>query len=413
MFRSSRRPGPQPLTIALPIHPSHPVMRLLPAPRRSPLLLMLLAILAGTVICGAGALAQSAQQDVSMAQPAAAKPQQDAAPAPVGLVVATREAPPFAMRRADGTWEGITIDLLRQVGQALDLEFELVAMELDDMLAAVADGEADAAAAALTITAEREIGLDFSHPFYASGLGIAAPSRPEFSLFAALRRLVSPAFLQTAMALLAILALVGGAVWLVERGRNEQFPRAPVAGIGSGLWWSAVTMTTVGYGDKAPLTVPGRIIGLVWMFASIIIISGFTAAIATSLTVTRLEQSLNGIDDLRGRKVLTVPASTSASFLVDRLIPFQTVAGIDKALAGVAAGEADAVVYDMPILRYLVKTRYGESVRVLPNQFAHQEYGIALPEGSPLREPLNREILRVTQEPAWRRLLARYLGTEE
>ena len=40
----------------------------------------------------------------------------------------------------------------------------------------------------------------------------------------------------------------------------------------SAFWWAAVTMTTVGYGDKTPVTTGGRIVGLVWMFTSVIVI---------------------------------------------------------------------------------------------------------------------------------------------
>jgi ABC-type amino acid transport substrate-binding protein len=48
-------------------------------------------------------------------------------------------------------------------------------MGLEEMLEATASGEVDAAAAALTITTEREQMVDFSHPFFTSGLGIAVP----------------------------------------------------------------------------------------------------------------------------------------------------------------------------------------------------------------------------------------------
>jgi voltage-gated potassium channel Kch len=65
----------------------------------------------------------------------------------------------------------------------------------------------------------------------------------------------------------SLLTVTGALIWLAERRHNEeQFRRDPAAGIGNGIWWSAVTMTTVGYGDKAPVTLAGRVIALVWMF---------------------------------------------------------------------------------------------------------------------------------------------------
>lgn len=74
-------------------------------------------------------------------------------------------------------------------------------------------------------------------------------------------------------------------------------------------------MTTVGYGDKAPITAMGRGIALVCMFASVIIVSGFTAAIATALTVGELRRPVRGPNDLFGSRVIRVAGSTSAEFL--------------------------------------------------------------------------------------------------
>jgi polar amino acid transport system substrate-binding protein len=379
----------------------------------------LVLLLAGLVPFGIAA-AQSAQGVLTdVAAPVAADAPQ---PAPGGtaddpdrtLLIATREAPPFAYRADDGSgWTGITIELMQQVAEALGRELEFRELGLEEMLDATAAGEVSAAAAALTLTADREAVLDFTHPFFTSGIGIVVPRRAELSPLFLLERLVSPAFLGVTFSLLAMLALVGAAVWLAERQRNqEQFPRSPLSGIAAGLWWSAVTMTTVGYGDKAPVTLAGRLLGLIWMFASILIISGVTAAIATSLTVNSLSNRIESIDDLYGKRLLTVTGSTSERWLDERLIRYLGAASAEEALADLAAGAADAVVFDLPILRYLVHQQYDDTLRVLPPEFARQDYGIALPPGSLLREAMNREVLDVTQSSDWQRLLEGYLGVQ-
>jgi ABC-type amino acid transport substrate-binding protein len=336
----------------------------------------------------------------------------DTAPPAKPLLVATRLAPPFAFKTDNG-WEGITIELLRRIAEDGGFELRLREMGLEEMIQQTAEGRVDAAAAALTITAERERRLDFSHPFFTSGLGVALPQRTALTLFSAIKRIGSSAFLQSAGALLGVLTLVGVLVWLAERRRNTQFPDDPVKGVGSGIWWSAVTMTTVGYGDKAPATFAGRLLGLVWMFASIIIISGFTAAIATSLTVGQLEQTFSGIDDFHGKRVVTVKDSTSAAFLDEKLVRYSTVETVQEALERLAAGAADAVVYDLPILRYWVTERHAGTLRVLPNRFLRQDYGIALPPGSAMREQLNQAVLRIIQGADWSRMVEGYLGPAE
>jgi ABC-type amino acid transport substrate-binding protein len=223
-------------------------------------------------------------------------------------------------------------------------------------------------------------------------------------------RLVSSAFVQAAGGLLTLLLLVGWIVWLVERRHNPgQFAHG-WRGLGAGLWWSAVTMTTVGYGDKAPETLAGRTLAIIWMFASVALISGFTAAIASSLTIGELESRIQGPDDLTGKRVGTVAASTSDTWLADRQIAARHQPTIADAVRALARGELDAVVYDAPILMYLAQTKTGGAVRVLPRLLEHQDYAFALRSGSALREPLNQELLRQLAEPAWDAIRVRYLG---
>nr|WP_224745726.1 transporter substrate-binding domain-containing protein [Neiella litorisoli] len=323
--------------------------------------------------------------------------------------IATRHAPPFSVQTEQG-WQGITIELVKRVADAKQHQIEFVDMSIDEMLDATQSHQVAAAAAALTITADREKRLDFTHPYLTSGLGIAVPQSEQVSIMAAVKRFVSGDFLQAVGALLLVLSVIGILLWLAERRHNSQFSEQPMRGIGAGLWWSAVTMTTVGYGDKAPQTTSGRIIALIWMFASIIIISGFTAAIATSLTVNQLGQSINSLDDLYNKRVITVAESTSDQLLQEKLIRHRTVATIEEALAALADGKAAAVVYDLPILQYMVANEFNEELRVLPNILVRQDYGIALPPGAQERETINQEILKVINEPEWNKVLEGYLG---
>lgn len=326
------------------------------------------------------------------------------------LLVATREVPPFAMR-VDGGWDGIAIELWTSVAEKLGRSFELREMGLQEMLAAVERGEVDVAVAALTITSEREAKIDFSHPFHTSGLGIAIQQRAGTGWARVIERVFSERFAVVLASLLGLLAAVGVLVWLAERRRNPQFQAGLVKGIGSGLWWSAVTMTTVGYGDKAPVSLAGRLIAMVWMFASVIIISSVTAAIATALTVDKLEQQITGVNDLYSVRVVTVAGSTSEAFLSRRLIRHETLGSLADALQRLRGGRVDAVVYDAPILRYLVAERDRQQLAVLPQVLQRQDYGFAFPTGSPLREQVNRALLEIIRSPEWQRLLERYLGS--
>lgn len=326
------------------------------------------------------------------------------------LIVGVKASPPFAMQRSDGSWYGISIDLWRNIAADLGLTYELREFDLQGLLTGVQNRTLDLGVAALTITTEREKVMDFTHPFYTTGFGIAVPRSERGGLFSLIRSVLSWQLMQVVGGLLLVLLLVGVLTWLSERKKNPQQFGGGLKGIWSGFWWAAVTMTTVGYGDKAPQSVGGRIVALVWMFAGLIIISSFIAGITSALTLRHLASSISGTEDLSRAWVATVPGSTSESYLRQHHIALKLYPTALEGLQAVARGEVDAMVYDAPLLRYLVTTELQAKAEVLPITFDQQSYGIALQTGSQLRELINRALLAEIRTQAWQDILYRYLG---
>jgi ABC-type amino acid transport substrate-binding protein len=96
------------------------------------------------------------------------------------MVVATKDAPPFAFKGPDGQWTGIAIELWERIADKLAVHSSFKEYgTVPDMLAAVADGSANTAVAAITVTSEREKTADFTQPYYGSGLGVAVPTNKE------------------------------------------------------------------------------------------------------------------------------------------------------------------------------------------------------------------------------------------
>lgn len=329
------------------------------------------------------------------------------------LIVATKVAPPFVVKDADGRYTGLVIELWERIADELDLAYEFRELSISETMEALAQGDVDVAVAALTVTSERETIVDFTHPFLQSGLAIAAGPQDSRSFAALLAAVTSAAFLRSLGALVLVLLLAGAAVWAFERRKNPgHFGGSPGRGLGAGFWWSAVTMTTVGYGDKAPVTLGGRAVALVWMFVSVVTISGFTATIASTLTVGGLSAVIQGPDDLKRFVVASVPGTAADSWMKHQGIAVHGFDTIGDALGAVADGRAPVAVYDAPILQYLALTEFAGKVEMLPYVFDRQYYGFGLPNKSPLRKRLNQALLQELESARWAQALRMYLGED-
>lgn len=327
------------------------------------------------------------------------------------LIVGTKEAPPFVMKTREGTWTGVSIDLWRQIAGELNLPFELRELDLQGLLDGVADGSLDIAVAALSITAEREKICDFSHPYYVTGLGIATAAKHKSPWLVVLKRLFSIHYLRILIGLCLLLLALGTLIWWFEHKKNpKHFGGSTADGIGSGFWWSAVTMTTVGYGDKAPITFWGRFVAFIWMLIGIILVSCLTATITSTLTVSQLDVAVKGPQDLPRVRVGAIADTTGETYLRDHRIAYTSYKTASEGLRSIQEGLIEALVHDAPILRYLIHHEFKGGLEVLPHTFYREDYGIALPKSSSLREPINRVLLEKIQGREWQDILHRYLG---
>jgi len=88
------------------------------------------------------------------------------------------------------------------------------------------------------------------------------------------------------MAILIVILLSSICVYYFEGESGD----SNISSLWDGIWWAVVTMGTVGYGDKYPITVGGKIVGLMLIFAGVGVMSLFTATIASIFVEKKIKE---------------------------------------------------------------------------------------------------------------------------
>ena len=331
---------------------------------------------------------------------------------PGRLLVGVTDFPPYSMKTRDGKWEGLSIEIWQEVAKELDVEFEIREYNrLKQIAEAIQNAKIDLTPT-MVVTEYNETMMDLSHTFYRSGFGIAVGlDRHRFSIQRYFKRFTSVSTLKIIFLLIMVSLVAGLIVWLFERKRNrEMFGRDFIRGLGEGIWWAMVTLTTVGYGDKAPKTMGGRTVAVIWMLVSIILIASYTAVITTSLTVDELSGRVRSPRDLPDVRVGVLGQSETLERLSNMGIAVIPFTGLKVGLQAVVENKIDAFVDDESQLKYIVKTGFPGQLKILSETFADYYVSMAVPSGSPLREPLNRKLLKFMEQDDWPKLKERYLG---
>lgn len=327
------------------------------------------------------------------------------------LVVGVKEAPPFAMKDGSGKWSGLSVELWEKIAADLGLKYRYEdAATVPELLDGAAAGKYDVAFGALTVTADREQRLDFTQSYYVTGLGIAVPTVSSMSWVPIVRAMTSFGFLQAVIGLLGLALLAGVLMWIFERRHNEDFSGGLGKGLTSSVWWSTLAMTQRTRSDTGPKTLAGRIVGIVWMIASIIAIAVFTAGITSLLTTKQMQGLVHGVEDLRSVRVGTVRGTAADSTLTKVRIKHRGYETAVEGLNALRTGKIDAFVFDKPLLAWTIRQNYSSAVQLLDTTFDPQNYAFALPNGSPLRKSVTVALLNAAQSDWWKDATFRYLG---
>jgi polar amino acid transport system substrate-binding protein len=190
----------------------------------------------------------------------------------------------------------------------------------------------------------------------------------------------------------------------------ERSSESAVATLRDGLYWAVVTMTTVGYGDKTPKTTSGHIVAILWMLSSLVLVSLLTTSLVSRLTADRVESRDNAVSiDLRGRKLAAVARSSGAEYLDELQLHYTKYKDLPEALDSLVSGQSNAVVNSVGALQYFISKRYARALEMPQGLLAPAYMAIALPEHSPLKKPIDRALIKITNSSEWRTLEERFL----
>ncbi len=321
-------------------------------------------------------------------------------PATDTLTIGYYVSPPF-VEYENNQLGGISFWLWMKIADEIKQPYKMQRMQLSEVVAGLSDGSIDMTINPLTITSKRGQIFDFSAPYFISKSGIMTESISAFEKWSSFfLSFFSINFLRAVLALFLVLLIFGTFVWIFEHRANPDEFEKGVKGLWSGIWWSAVTMTTVGYGDKSPKSVGGRIVALIWMFAAIIMISGFTASIASSLTVNQLGWSKSQIDDYKNQKIATVKRSATEHFLKKRFFKnIVSYGSLEECVGALGRGKVIGVAYDVPQLTHIVRSDTTERFELLKIQYNSQLYAFGFSESlqEAKKENITNELLKIVE----------------
>ncbi|MDP6793852.1 MAG: transporter substrate-binding domain-containing protein [Verrucomicrobiota bacterium] len=323
-------------------------------------------------------------------------------------VIGIKEAPPFAFKDSKGEWVGITVDLWKEIQGEQNAKFLPQEMALDKLLIGIERGEIETGLGAISIIYDREKKLDFSIPYFETGLALAVRIESEGNVSNYIDTLGK--VIKALIPWILLLLVVGVLIWFLEKKINEdQFHKPLGEGIGSGIWWACVTMTTVGYGDKTPKSFFGRIIAVGWMFSGIILISSLTATITTSMTIDRLYDQIASLDDLKKQKTGAIESTSAVDLLQDNGITHGTFPTLNEGLAALSNGKINVLIHDEPIMKHVIAQKYSGMLQVLDIVMDKQLYAFPVQDNAIILEQINLGIIKAIESGKVESLIQRYL----
>ncbi|XP_076287764.1 glutamate receptor ionotropic, kainate 2 isoform X1 [Lasioglossum baleicum] len=357
----------------------------------------------------------------------------------ITLVVMTREEKPYVMVKEDknltgnARFEGFCIDLLKWIAGQVGFQYAIRLVpdhmygvydpetkEWNGIVRELMEKRADLAVASMTINYARESVIDFTKPFMNLGIGILfkVPSSQPTRLFS----FMNPLAVEIWLYVLAAYMLVSFTLFVMARFSPYEWnnPHPCLAesdvvenqfSVSNSFWFITGTFLRQGSGLN-PKATSTRIVGGIWWFFTLIIISSYTANLAAFLTVERMITPIENAADLAEQTEIsygTLEGGSTMTFFRDSKIgiyqkmwrfmesksPSVFVKsyedGVKRVLEGDYAFLMESTMLDYAVQRDCNLTQIG-------GLLDSKGYGIATPKGSPWRDKISLAILELQEK---------------
>ncbi|XP_027060273.1 glutamate receptor ionotropic, kainate 2-like [Pocillopora damicornis] len=348
-------------------------------------------------------------------------------PIPVLKVITVLE-PPFVEKVNESTplpdgiipknqLQGFCIDLIEEISKKANFDYEIY---LDNsykgMVDALKSQKKDLALAPITITAERELIIDFSKPFMDFGMSLIMrkPGEPPINIFAFLLPFTNNLWLSTIVVVLFITGMMCVMDYLSPfgyraRARDSDEEPGNEFNLLNSLWFATASVLQQGP-DNTPLSPSGRLLASSFWFFILIMITTYTANLAAFFTIKREVQTINSLKELESQNQTTYGVLRTGSVqkffqnsenpIHMRMFSFMrsqqtfvnsTANGVKK-----AREENYAYITEYPYLAYYNQQKPCNT-RLLDNLLQAKGYGIGLQQNSPHTNKISVEILELRE----------------
>ncbi|XP_042323607.1 glutamate receptor 2 isoform X3 [Sceloporus undulatus] len=362
------------------------------------------------------------------------------------IIVTTIMESPYVMAKknidlleGNERYEGYCVDLAAEIAKHCGFKYKLTIVAdgkygardaetkiWNGMVGELVYGKADIAIAPLTITLVREEVIDFSKPFMSLGISIMIkkPQKSKPGVFSFLDPLAYEIWMCIVFAYIGVSVVLflvsrfSPYEWHTEEfedGRETQSNESSNEfGIFNSLWFSLGAFMQQGC-DISPRSLSGRIVGGVWWFFTLIIISSYTANLAAFLTVERMVSPIESAEDLSKQTEIaygTLDSGSTKEFfrrskiqVFDKMWTYMKSAEPSVFVRTTAEGVARvrkskgkyAYLLESTMNEYIEQRKPCDTMKVGGN-LDSKGYGIATPKGSSLRNAVNLAVLKLNEQ---------------